>query len=388
MVNGLLWRYSAGSPPPAALGARLRPNVCVPIATLLVIAWAGSARAAPQDGPTEGFGASAPEEQGMDSVRLAEMLSFLAEQGTLFHGIVIARHGRIVLETYAAPYGPDRPYEVRDVAHAAVSMLVGMAVADGRLSLDQEVSALFPDVPAGPGVKGVTLRHLLTMTSGLGAPREVPPGDDAAWTRALLAVPRVAPLGQFTAGEVNVSLAQAALARTVGRPLSDYARERLFGPLGIRVHAFGSDAATSSGGRPRLLVSPRDLAKLGHLYLRRGAWQGTQLVPASWIEESTRTQADSSGQNLNVYIRGDAYGYLWWVDGGGAYSAASAPGEYLFVVPDQDVVAVFTGNLYCDRRLARELMKVFVLPSVRTEGALPPNPAGVAALAARARELE
>jgi CubicO group peptidase (beta-lactamase class C family) len=314
------------------------------------------------------------------------MLSFLLRQGTSIHGIVVTRHGRLVLEAYDRGHGPDLPYEVKDVGNAVVSTLVGMGIADGRLALDQELSTILPD--GGPGMSGVTVRHLLTMSSGLGTPLEAPPDDATAWTRALLAAPRVQPPGAFYQQEVNASLAQAVLARATGTPTADYARARLFAPLGIRGCTFGADPQNPSGGRPRLSITPRDLAKLGYLYLRKGRWEGKQLVPAAWIEEATRKQIDSSDQNLNIYLRGPAYGYFWWVDEGGAYSAASAPGEYLFVVPEADVVAVFTGNLYCDRRLARELMKIYVLPAIRGQGPLPENPAAQAALAQKVKELE
>lgn len=355
---------------------------------VLVTGGAAPARAAPPAWPTEGWTSTTPEAQGLDSAKLADMLSFLADQGTSLHGLVIARHGRLVLEAYGAPYGPDQAYEVRDVADAALSALVGMAVADGRLRLDQEIAPLFPEIAAGEGLRGVTLRHLLTMSSGLGVPGATPPGDDAAWTRAMLQAVRVQPLGQFTLGEVNAALVQAALARATGLPAAEYARTRLFAPLGIRDYAFGADPASPSGGARRLSIRPRDLAKLGHLYLREGRWDGRQLVPAAWIAASTRKQIDSSAQNLNLYVRGPGYGFFWWVEETGGYSAASAPGEYLFVVPEADLVAVFTGNLYCDRRLARELMKIFVLPAIRAEGPLPENPSALRALQAGAKRLE
>jgi CubicO group peptidase (beta-lactamase class C family) len=358
-----------------------------PLALLLLLVLAPRpALGAPEAWPTAAWTLTSPEAQGLDSATLAGMLSFLHEQGTSIHGIVVTRHGRLVLEAYGGGYGPDRPYEVKDVANAVISILVGMAIADGRLGLDQELPTLFPD--AGPGLQGVTVRQLLTMSSGLGAPREAPAGDGAAWTRALLETRRVQAAGAFYQNEVNASLAQAVVARATGTPAAAFARARLFEPLGIRNYAFGGDPKSPSGGPRRLLITPRDLAKVGYLYLRKGVWEGRPLVPAAWVEESTRKQIDSSNQNLNIYLRGPAYGYLWWVDEGGAYSAASAPGEYLLVVPEADLVAVFTGNLYCDRRLARELMKTYVLPAIRGEGPLPENPAAQAALAARARELE
>lgn len=322
--------------------------------------------------PTEGWKTSAPEEQGVDSDKLAAMLAFLGDQGSPVHGILVVRHGRLVLEAYASPYGPDKPHLVYSAAKSFVSALVGIAIQDGAIrGVDQKLGTIFPPGTLGAGMGDRTLRDLLTMTSGVGEPQNPPAGEERRWLEYALATPALQPPGKFKYSNVSAHMVLDAIARVTGKPAPEYAQARLFGPLGIRDVEFGTDGKGARDGGDRLSLLPRDMARFGYLFLRKGIWNGRPLMPAAWVEESTRKHVDTAGEMLGK----DGYGYFWWMEEFGGYSALGYGAQYIFVVPEKDLVVVFTADMPSDFQLLRQMMKIFVLPAVRSEAPLPANAA-------------
>jgi len=359
-----------------------RPRVWKLVPALVLLASGGAARAgaAPADAPapgwpTAGWPTSTPEAQGMDSAKLAAMLAFLGDQGYAVDGVLIVRHGRLVLEAYASPYGPETPHLAWSTAKSLASLLFGVAVGEGKLAgADQRLSSVFQAGELGAGMEERTFRDLLTMTSGIGDPR--PPKDGEDWLRMALATPAARPPGRFQYSNVSAHIVLAAVARATGVAGPDYAREKLFDPMGMKGVAFGTDARGQRDGGDRLELLPRDLAKLGYLCLRRGAWDGKQLVPADWIAASTRRQVGTHGEPLGKH----GYGWFWWMEDFGGYSAMGYGSQYVFVVPEKDLVVVFTANMPNDYPVPRAMMRDFILPAIGAEGALPPAPGALAAL--------
>jgi formylglycine-generating enzyme required for sulfatase activity len=144
--------------------------------------------------------------------------------------------------------------------------------------------------------------------------------------------------------------------------------------LGISGITWQTDPRGIPLGCTGLELSPRDMAKLGYLYLNRGQWNGAQIVPAAWIEQSTTKHIETKG--LMNEAEDDGYGYFWWMDAYGGYSAHGFGGQYIFVVPRLNLVAVFTGGLADpDFPTPRKLMETFILPAVKSAGPLPASPA-------------
>ena len=120
-------------------------------------------------------------------------------------------------------------------------------------------------------------------------------------------------------------------------------------------------------------MRPHDMAKIGHLYLNEGLWDGEQVVPAAWVEASTRKHISATLQ--------DGYGYQWWVDDSGVYMALGYSGQYIVVVPKRDMVVVFVSDLEeRDFYVPQELLEGFVIPAAKSSSPLPENPAGVTLL--------
>ena len=245
-------------------------------------------------------------------------------------------------------------------------MLVGIAIGEGLItSVDQSLAELLPaHVPIMPGVDAVTLRQLLTMTGGItGADGRSPYPVDADWTALTLATPLVKPAGsEFVYSDYGAHLISAILVEATGKSVLDYAREKLFNPLGIATEpaaqpyvseaelqsydstpGFGwaTDPQGLNLGHSGLKITAPDMIKLGTLYLQQGQWDGQQLVPAEWVRESTSKQVANDW----------SYGYLWWLPPGrpsevrGARLGRAGPRGRTKVVPDLNlVVAVSCTN--------------------------------------------
>ena len=244
------------------------------------------------------------------------------------------------------------------------------------------------------GRETVTLHHLFTMTSGLAwhEPTRYDASNDetglywrSSQARYLFDRGISAPGARFNYNGGGTAVLAQVLAQRVGMPLPDYARQHLFAPLGITDWEWQQDVR----GRPLafagLRMRPADLAKIGQLVLQRGAWQGRQLVPAQWIDESLRPQADT-GDGLQ-------YGYQWWsgtVDAAGRrhrwHAAFGNGGQRLFIVPALELVVVITAGGYNDAASGRRATALFrAIAAGITRRTSPPRSSGQAAAPMRAR---
>jgi CubicO group peptidase (beta-lactamase class C family) len=264
--------------------------------------------------------------------------------------------------------------DVYSVSKSVMSILIGIAIDEGTLgSLDQTLTELLPDhTPAmAPRVGRITLRQLLTMTAGLPAdPANAGPAFESTddWVTAILSEPLERPAGAgFAYSSAGSHLLSAILEEATGRPVLDYARDRLFDPLGIDTRPAAEpvvdfdkqaelgavyDAASFAWpvdpqrlhlGYGHLKISTQDMAKFGHLMLAGGRWNGEQIVSALWVRESTRAHVAT-----NALAPIDHYGYHWWVttaDGHHAFAALGFGGQLIEVVPDLDLVLVVSSNV-------------------------------------------
>jgi CubicO group peptidase (beta-lactamase class C family) len=241
--------------------------------------------------------------------------------------VLVAKHGRVVRETYYGGLRATDRVPVFSITKSVVSALVGIAIADDQLSgLGERL----------PWRKQITLGELLSMTAGY-APSVNFQSADA---EALAARARLNRPGTFAYDSGSLDLVGDLLERATGMPLADYARRRLFGPMGITDVRWPGGRAASG-----LLLRPRDLLTFGQLYLDGGK----RILPASWIRRSTR---------LHVRIRrGLGYGYGWWIRPH-SYAAYGHLGQVLAIYPQRDEVVVVTSSganpLALVRRIAGE----------------------------------
>ena len=226
--------------------------------------------------------------------------------------VLVARHGKLVEERYyGGTHASDR-LPVFSITKSVTSALIGIAVADGKLKLDERL----------PWRGQVTLRQLLSMTAGYAPAFEFQHID----AQTLAARARVNKPGTFSYDSGSYDLLADMLERTTGIPIATYAQRRLFGPLGIRCVRWPGGRGASG-----LLLRPRDLLAFGELYLHHGRG----IVPASWVRTSTRSHTPIG--------RGFAYGYGWWIRPH-SYAGYGYLNQILAVYPRRDEVVVVTAS--------------------------------------------
>lgn len=367
------------------------------LAVLLCVALAGGARADCQAPATrdDGWIVAPPESVGLDGATLCAMVDRLRQWPDVnVHGIVVARSGKLVFEQYftgqdeiwGRPQGEVKfdaqtRHDLRSVSKSLTSLLVGLAIQRGRIAgVDEPVMKFFPEHADldTPERRRITLRHLLTMSMGVAwdetipytnpANSEVrmimaPDGDRFALEQPVVASPGL--VYNYSGGAT--ALLGTVVRKTTGQPLDQFAREALLGPLGISDFEWlgmpGKGPAPASGARMR----PRDMLKLGQLVLAKGQWNGREVVPASWIAESTAAQISGSG----IYY----YGYQWWlghtlVDRRVVKWVAGfgLGGQRIYIVPDLDLVLVTTAGMYrspLQGPVTTEILSQYVLRAVK-----------------------
>jgi CubicO group peptidase (beta-lactamase class C family) len=334
--------------------------------------------------PSDEWRSSTTEEQGLDSALILQMFQEIQDKNIDIHSVLLVRNGYLVTEAYFDPYSQAIKHPVYSVTKSVTSILTGIAMQEGYIkSPDQKVLDFFPAIAktvTDANVPSLTLKHLLTMSAGYNTttipPAEVLSTKDASFDTVehILTYDSILekPGTTFFYDSGLPHLMSAIIQETTGISTLEYAQEKLFGPLGITGVTWETDPQGIPLGNTGLMLSPRDMAKLGYLYLNRGGWNGEQIVPAKWVGESTAKHMETKG--LMNAAEDDGYGYFWWIDAYGGYSAHGFGGQYIFVVPKLNLVAVFTSSLTDpDFPTPRRLMEEYILPAAKSTRALPPS---------------
>ncbi|MEJ2205319.1 MAG: serine hydrolase [Gemmatimonadota bacterium] len=286
------------------------------------------------------------------SVDVAPLEEAADEAGNLdrMRSLLVVREGRIVLERYYHGFTRDSLADVRSVTKSVVSTLVGIALAQGELrSLDLTVGELLPPelgTPTG-AQSAITLRHLLTMSGGF-LWDESGVSEYNNWRLSgdfighLLDRPVVdAPGSTFNYNSAAVHLLGVLLELAVGTPLPVFADLTLFGPLGISRRRWEGMIDGSVNGGAGLDLRPRDLARLGQLFLQGGRSGHRRILPREWVDLATAPSYDWSTPSGPVAAL--TYGYLWWIDRErDAFLAWGYGGQFVYVAPSRALVVVAT----------------------------------------------
>ena len=289
---------------------------------------------------------SSPEAQGIASAAIREFVETADREVNAMNSFMLVRHGQVVAEGWWAPYAADVPHTLYSLSKSFTSMAVGLAVADGKLSVDDEVLKFFPeDAPAAPtnNLKAMRVRDLLTMSTGHQAEPRFSPTNETPWTKTFLAHPVPHKPGTHFLYNTPATYMQSAIVQKVtGQTVLDYLRPRLFEPLGIENPTWGTSPQGISLGGYGLNLRTEDIAKFGQLLLQKGQWQGKQLVPASWVQAATARQTSNGSNPTSDWDQG--YGFQFWRCRHGAYRGDGAFGQYCIVMPEQDAVVAITSG--------------------------------------------
>jgi CubicO group peptidase (beta-lactamase class C family) len=353
----------------------------------------------------DGWKTAHADSLGLDSRRLARFTESIRAWPELgVHAVLIERGGRLVYEEYFDGFDErwgdrlghvsmtgETKHDLRSVTKSVVSALTGIAIAAGDIkSLDEPVVQWFPEYKELNAAerRRVTLAHVLGMTSGLewneDVPYNDPRNDEIRMTRdsqpLRYALSRRFAVDPGTDFRYNGGLTQviaAVIERATGTSLEDYARTRLFEPLGITDVEWMGDLAGMPAAASGLRMRARDLAKFGSLYLHGGRWNDRQVIPADWVQLSSRRHfrfrprsgADAGGEF--------GYGYFWWYScyptPQGLVEARTAIGngqQRIFVLPGLDMVVTMFAGRYNDfttgGTLGARILREHVIPAVRT----------------------
>ncbi|HJQ98797.1 MAG TPA: serine hydrolase [Candidatus Polarisedimenticolaceae bacterium] len=346
----------------------------------------------PPLGLDDGWPASTLASEGIDTAGIEKAIQWILEMpmdsadAAQYDAVLVARHGKLVLEEYFHGEHRDRLHNIRSAGKSVTSVLVGAVLKDGaQLRLSSPVyqvmnGGAFPK-DLDPGKRGMTLEHLLTMSSGLfcdDTNDQAPGNEDKIWDAqernpdfydVTLRVPQATPPGDKS---VYCSMQPNLALGMVGRATKDFplvAFDRLVAkPMRLGTYAWGLDGAGNAYGGGGLMLLPRDFLKFGELMLRDGAWNGRPIVSADFARRSVSSL---------YHLRRITYGYLWWVEDlpykdrtVRAFLALGNGGNNIVGIPELDVVVALFGANYGSRTTGRirEIVPRLILPAVREPG--------------------
>jgi len=311
---------------------------------LLLAPWFSAAGSAAQP-PVGELPRAAPETQGISSSSVLDFIEAADAQIDTMNSFMLVRHGKVVTEGWWTPYDAASPHVLFSLSKSFTSTAVGLAIADGKLSLNDEVMKFFPeDAPAQPGanLKSMRVSDLLRMSTG----HQTEPAltGSEPWTRVFLAhaVPHK-PGTHFLYNTPATYMLSAIVQKATGMTVLDYLRPRLFEPLGIENPSWGTSPQGITLGGYGLSIRTEDIARFGQLYLQKGEWRGKHLVPADWVETATARQTSNGSNPESDWDQG--YGYQFWRCRNGAFRGDGAFGQYCIVMPAQEAVIAITSGV-------------------------------------------
>ncbi len=338
------------------------------VAVLLGARQSGSSpldRTAPQETPRALSGAP---------ITLDEVAKAALEIPNL-HSLLVSRRGELIVERYSKGIQATRLTNIKSVSKSVVSALVGIAIERGLLpSVGQPIESYFPEVlkaEKDASRKSITIENLLTMQSGLESTSNRNYGAwvlSPNWVRYALTRPMTSTPGtrmEYSTG--NTHLLSAILTKATGKNTWQFAQDVFAKPLGFTLARWPQDPQGIYFGGNDMLMTPRQMLAFGQLYLNHGRAAGTQVVPAGWVEESLKAHAESPRERERFY------GYGWWIRELAGYRSQYAwgyGGQFIFVVPDLDLVVVMTSASDVSEargrnlRSAYQLMEDFVIPAI------------------------
>ena len=350
--------------------------------------------------PTKGWRTSTPEKQGIDTKKLIEMMKVIKNNDYGIDSLTIVRNGFLVTDFYKYPFRKGNKHIIHSVSKSFLSSLVGIAIDKGFIkSINVPVLDFFPNKKfsnVDKNKKSMTLEHLLMMASGLKTKdswryewkglTKMKSQDD--WVQYLLDLPMEREPGKKFEYSNGVSyLISAILYKTTQMKPQVFAQRYLFEPLGIsesdvRWEVDPSGIHIGWGG---MRMRPQDMAKFGLLYLNKGIWEGKQILSKKWVESSTRKYLSS-----DIF---SGYGYQWWSGSGSFnmdslwrlrwkfwpkkkppvryYMAVGFLGQFIYVIPDRNMVVVFTSNLKDSKFfIPNALLDEYIIPAVISNSSL------------------
>ena len=249
-----------------------------------------------------------PETLGISSRAISDFIDAVHESKLELHSFMLLRHCAVAAEGWWAPYAPEFRHALYSLTKSFTSTGIGLAVQEGRLSLDDQVISFFPDdqpSDVSENLAAMRIRHLLTMSTGHSS--DVVDGfrlGESGLVRAFLELPvEHVPGTHFVYNTPASCMLSAIVTKVTGQTLADYLKPRLLDPLGIDADWELTAEGISNGGYG-LSIRTEDIAKFGQLYLNKGVWQGRRLLPEEWVSQATSKQVSNGNSDTSDWMQG------------------------------------------------------------------------------------
>ena len=335
---------------PGSLSSRVRAAAAIAVVAGLagaaapVLAQPSGPAVAPLPPVANKLPRATPESQGVSSQALLAFIEALDANVDTMNSIIVVRHGQVIAEAWWAPFAADTPHQMFSLTKSFTSTAVGLAQAEGKLSVDDPVLKYFPDVtPAAANdfQKGMRIRDLLAMSTG----HRTEPSfqGSTTWTKTFFEHPVLHKPGTIFLYNTPASyMLSAIVQKATGQKEADFLQSRLFTPLGIGTPRWETSPEGVTIGGTGLWLRTEDIARFGQLYLQKGQWQGKQLVPADWVAAATTRQTSNGSSPTSDWDQG--YGYQFWRSRHNSFRGDGAHGQFCMVLPDQDTVIAMTSG--------------------------------------------
>jgi CubicO group peptidase (beta-lactamase class C family) len=318
-----------------------------------------------------------PEELGLNASMLSTAVNQASEQGFI-NSLLVIRHGKIAVEKYFNGRNADSYQTIRSVSKSFLSALVGIAVSEGILQLDQKMIDLFPEYRSSvtdTNINDITLRHLITMRSGIKGDEEFyfTFTQSSNWVRTIISSQlNFQPGTKALYTTAGTHLVSAMLTKSSGISTKSFAEKYLFKKLEINVNDWSQDPQGIYFGGNDMFFTTRNMAVLGQLYLNNGNLNGEQIVSPEWINSSLQYSGGSS--IVWGRLTEGGYGYMWWlgkVSGKKVFFALGHGGQFVLCVPDYALIVAVNSDPYVDwdtadehERKVLEIIADYIIPAV------------------------
>lgn len=361
---------------------KLRDRLKFIIITFLMIDYCSCNQnpVSPENGKQFDWPVTTPSAVYLDSLQLNTALDEAGKRGFI-NSVLVIRYGKIASERYYNGYDASKSQTIMSVTKSFMSAMIGIAVRDSMLRLDQKAIDFFPEYSKSQSDRRfskITVKDLLEMQSGIDNDYniyDIVVGSNN-WIKTIISLPLVSDPGtEFQYSTSAVHLLSGILTKASGMSSLDFANKFLFGPMEISSDGWRRDPQGIYSGGSDLFLTPRNMAALGLLYMNNGKLDGKQIVPENWIKNSITNHKINAGESWGD-LTDEGYGYLWWlgkIKKFSIYTALGWGGQYVLCFPSLSLIIVTTANPYhldwneadAYERSVLNIVANFILPAVK-----------------------
>lgn len=309
-----------------------------------------------------------PEAQGVSSAAILDFIHAVEAQIQSLHSFMLLRHGAVLAAGWWAPHRPEHLHQLYSLSKSFTATAIGLAIAEGLLTLQDRVIDYFPDErPArvSKDLAAMRIHHLLSMNTGHveDTTFRIARQTSGNWAAAFLSCPvKEAPGTHFLYNTGATYMLSAILQQVAGCTLLEYLEPRLLAPLGIWGATWESCPRGINVGGWGLSLRTEDIARFGQLYLQDGVWEGRPVLPPGWVATASAKHSDNGSSPASDWEQG--YGYQFWRCRHNAYRGDGAMGQFCVILPEQDAVLAMTGGLV-EMQPVLDLVWEHLLPGFR-----------------------